>query len=129
MSCSKRHSRNTGYQPVRATPPRAGSPCYGAMLLAAISASASAQIVPAPAGKQWATTWSDEFNVGQSDLSLWTYDLGGGGWGNNERQTYTSNTNNVFVDTDPATGTGALNIRAIGTAGAGTNVNYTSGRI
>jgi beta-glucanase (GH16 family) len=90
---------------------------------------ATAQVVPAGTGKQWATTWSDEFNNGQSDLNGFTYDLGGGGWGNNEREVYTNSTQNVFVGTDPATGTGALNINAIGTAGTGTNVNYTSGRI
>jgi beta-glucanase (GH16 family) len=90
---------------------------------------AGAQVVPAPSGKQWATTWSDEFNNGQSDLTGWTYDLGGGGWGNNEREVYTNSTQNVFVATDPTTGTGALNINAIGTAGSGSIVNYTSGRI
>ncbi len=43
--------------------------------------------------------WSDEFNSGSSpDASKWTYDLGGGGWGNGELQTYTSNRTNVRVE-------------------------------
>jgi len=48
---------------------------------------------------------SDEFDTnGTPDSSLWTYDLGDGtqqglpaGWGNNELQTYTSNSENVEV--------------------------------
>ena len=42
--------------------------------------------------------WSDEFNVdGAPDPANWGYDLGAGGWGNNELQTYTSNADNVIV--------------------------------
>ncbi|WP_366184079.1 glycoside hydrolase family 16 protein [Flavobacterium ovatum] len=44
--------------------------------------------------------WSDEFNTdGAPDTAKWTYDLGTGnnGWGNNEKQTYTSNSENVVV--------------------------------
>jgi beta-glucanase (GH16 family) len=114
------------------------------------SSSVRAQLVPAGAGKQWSNTWSDEFNNGAADLTGWSYDVGGGGWGNNEREVYTApagspapqnnpfglpgqqttpavgtNSNNVFVNTD-ATGLGALTLRAIGT---GTNTTYTSGRI
>jgi beta-glucanase (GH16 family) len=34
--------------------------------------------------------WSDEFNYnGLPDTNLWGYDVGGGGWGNNESQYYT----------------------------------------
>lgn len=47
-----------------------------------------------PQDKNWAfeTTpvWADEFDTdGQPDPKKWGYDLGGGGWGNNELQTYT----------------------------------------
>jgi len=39
--------------------------------------------------------WSDEFEgTGAPDPSNWTYDLGAGGWGNNEVQTYTNSTLN-----------------------------------
>jgi len=34
--------------------------------------------------------WSDEFNyTGLPDVSKWSYDIGGSGWGNNEAQYYT----------------------------------------
>jgi beta-glucanase (GH16 family) len=43
-------------------------------------------------------TWSDEFNVdGAPDASKWGYDLGAGGWGNNELEYYTSRTDNAIV--------------------------------
>lgn len=45
-----------------------------------------------------AIAWSDEFNVdGAPDASKWGYDLGGGGWGNNELEYYTSRTDNAIV--------------------------------
>ena len=43
--------------------------------------------------------WSDEFDVdGAPDATKWTYDLGAGGWGNQELQTYTNNAENVIVE-------------------------------
>ncbi len=43
--------------------------------------------------------WSDEFNTnGAPDPSKWGYDLGGGGWGNNELQYYTNRPENVIVN-------------------------------
>ena len=45
-----------------------------------------------------AQIWSEEFNVnGPPDPAVWSYDLGAGGWGNNELQSYTNSTNNVQV--------------------------------
>lgn len=42
--------------------------------------------------------WSDEFNAdGAPDSTKWGYDLGGGGWGNNEAQYYTNRADNVIV--------------------------------
>lgn len=39
--------------------------------------------------------WSDEFDgAGPPDPNKWGYDLGAGGWGNNEVQTYTNSTQN-----------------------------------
>lgn len=36
--------------------------------------------------------WSDEFDVnGLPNNQIWGYDIGGGGWGNNELQNYTAN--------------------------------------
>ncbi len=43
--------------------------------------------------------WSDEFDVdGAPDSANWTYDLGAGGWGNGEAQTYTDSSENVIVE-------------------------------
>jgi beta-glucanase (GH16 family) len=42
--------------------------------------------------------WSDEFDTnGAPDPSVWSYDLGGGGWGNGEAQVYTSDPSNINV--------------------------------
>jgi beta-glucanase (GH16 family) len=39
----------------------------------------------------WRLVWSDEFDyAGLPDPSKWDYQVGGGGWGNNEQQYYTS---------------------------------------
>jgi len=45
----------------------------------------------------WNIVWDDEFNGTAIDTNTWTYDLGGGGWGNNELEYYTSRTNNAYV--------------------------------
>ncbi len=43
--------------------------------------------------------WSDEFDAnGAPNSSKWGYDLGAGGWGNNESQYYTNRSDNVFVE-------------------------------
>ena len=41
--------------------------------------------------------WSDEFNGPTIDNSIWNYDLGGSGWGNNELETYTNSSKNSFI--------------------------------
>jgi beta-glucanase (GH16 family) len=49
---------------------------------------------------QFETTpvWADEFNTGnQPDASRWSYDVGGGGWGNNELQFYTNGANTAIT--------------------------------
>lgn len=66
--------------------------------------------------------WSDEFNTdGAPDPTKWGYDLGAGGWGNNEQQFYTSSADNVIV-----TG-GNLKITAKAQSQSGSN--YTSSRL
>ncbi|MBG6235551.1 beta-glucanase (GH16 family) [Pedobacter sp. CAN_A7] len=52
--------------------------------------------------KQWAfetaPSWSDEFDyTGLPATAKWDYDLGGSGWGNNEKQNYTNSINNASV--------------------------------
>lgn len=40
--------------------------------------------------QDWQLVWSDEFDTGvQPDQTRWSYDVGGGGWGNQELQYYT----------------------------------------
>ena len=40
--------------------------------------------------------WSDEFSASSLDTSVWNFDIGGGGWGNNELQYYQQD--NVAID-------------------------------
>ncbi len=45
---------------------------------------------PSPGADTLKLSWSDEFNYsGLPDSTLWNYDTGGHGWGNNELQYYT----------------------------------------
>jgi beta-glucanase (GH16 family) len=48
----------------------------------------------------WTLTWSDEFdgpNGSGVDPGKWSFDTGGGGWGNNELEYYTSGTSNAVI--------------------------------
>lgn len=66
--------------------------------------------------------WADEFNTdGAPDPSKWSYEIGAGGWGNNELQYYTSRPENVIVQG------GVLKINILKEAYMGSN--YTSARI
>ncbi|TFZ64643.1 glycoside hydrolase family 16 protein [Hymenobacter sp. UV11] len=63
--------------------------------------------------------WADEFNgSGAIDPAKWMFDLGAGGWGNREFETYTNSTDNVYQSG------GNLVIQALQTSGG-----YTSGRV
>lgn len=69
--------------------------------------------------RSYEMVWQDEFDTdGALDESKWAYDLGGGGWGNNELQTYTNNPQNIRKED------GSLLITAINTGGS-----FTSARI
>ena len=73
------------------SPATAGTP-------AADSARASAPMAAAAVGP---TIWEDNFDgpSGQApDSSKWRYDIGGSGWGNDERQYYTNSTRNAAMD-------------------------------
>ena len=51
--------------------------------------------------REWELTWSDEFDgpAGSSpDASKWSFDMGAGGWGNQELEYYTNRTNNAKVE-------------------------------
>lgn len=65
--------------------------------------------------------WSDEFDGTALDLSKWSYETGGGGWGNQEKQYYTDRTDNLRFEN------GSLVIEAKKESFGGNN--YTSARI
>ena len=44
---------------------------------------------------EYSLVWSDEFNGSKLDESVWNYNTGGGGWGNNELQYYTTRLENI----------------------------------
>ncbi|MGE0842729.1 glycoside hydrolase family 16 protein [Pseudonocardia sp.] len=72
-------------------------------------------------------TFADDFDGpagGAPDPARWTYDLGAGGWGNGESQTYTDSRRNSFLD-----GAGHLVIRATATTGADGRVTWESARL
>lgn len=86
--------------------------------------------LPQSEADRWIMVWSDEFEGAADSLpdqTKWNYDIGGGGWGNNELQSYTSRAQNAFLD-----GEGHLVIRAIRenfTGPDGIARNYTSARL
>ena len=82
-----------------------------------------------PPTSNWTLSWSDEFSTADGsapDATKWTYDIGGGGWGNQELESYTSRkTNaqimggNLAITAQAETYTGTDNIAR----------NYTSARL
>jgi beta-glucanase (GH16 family) len=81
----------------------------------------------------WTLVWSDEFDgpAGASvDPQKWVADTGGGGWGNQEREFYTTRAENISLD-----GTGHLAITALAEPPSTTlrcwygSCRYTSARI
>ena len=67
-------------------------------------------------------TWAEEFNTdGAPNPSVWGYDLGAGGWGNNELEYYTDRATNVAV----SGGTLKINLKKEAYMGSA----YTSARL
>lgn len=65
--------------------------------------------------------WADEFNYqGEPNPEKWGYDIGGGGWGNNELQNYTNSRTNSFVED------GKLTIRAVKSNGSWTSARLVT---
>jgi len=94
---------------------------FGILLLccAGFSLRATAQSIPG-----WTLVWSDEFTQPDGsapDSTKWGYEIGGGGWGNNELEYYTSRTNNARIES------GQLVIEA--RAESYMTRNYTSARL
>ena len=83
----------------------------------------SDEIVSPPA--RWVLTMSDEFDGAEGtppDATMWTYDVGGDGWGNGQLEFNTDRVENVSLD-----GQGHLQIVALEESYMGND--YTSGRI
>jgi beta-glucanase (GH16 family) len=72
-----------------------------AMLLSTVALSLVSSPRVAHAGYSPSPVWQDEFGLGAGaavNSSKWAYEVGGGGWGNSERQYYTSSTSNSYHD-------------------------------
>jgi len=68
-------------------------------------------LVATTSAQTYTLRWADEFDgaAGSSPNSAkWNFDIGGNGWGNSELETYTSRTDNAFLD-----GNGNLIIKVI----------------
>lgn len=48
--------------------------------------------------QDWNLVWSDEFDSVNINKENWKYDLGGGGWGNNELEYYTNRASNATIN-------------------------------
>lgn len=70
---------------------------------------------------EYTLVWSDEFDGSALDESVWNYNTGGNGWGNNEKQYYTNRPENIRVQN------GCLEIEA--RKESYQNNEYTSARI
>jgi beta-glucanase (GH16 family) len=84
-----------------------------------LASHAHAQALPG-----WTLVWSDEFAQAENsapDPAKWGYDIGGGGWGNNELQYYTDRTKNARIEG------GQLVIEALAENFGGSD--YTSARL
>jgi beta-glucanase (GH16 family) len=102
-----------------------------AMILAGMfGLSATAQTAaPQASVSPWKLVWSDEFNGTNGsavDSSKWASETGGGGWGNNELEYYTSRLQNAWQQD----GNLVIKVEAEKHTGAdGVSRNYTSARL
>ena len=69
----------------------------------------------------YSLVWSDEFNGNSLDPSVWNFETGNNGWGNNELENYTSRANNATLQN------GKLVIHALKENYGGSS--YTSARL
>ena len=72
-----------------------------AILIACLSVSAFTNPVAEAAPKKLNLLWSDEFNGKKGtrpSAKVWSAEIGGGGWGNSERQYYTDKAANASMD-------------------------------
>lgn len=100
-----------------------GSGTYNVIVTASNSTGASVtKTVSITLDVQLSLVWSDEFNTdGMPDPTKWGYDLGAGGWGNNEAEYYTNRKENASISN------GTLKIVAQKESFSGSQ--YTSARL
>ena len=101
-------------------------PTSGTYTVKVIAKSAGGQTISKSIDVSVAVTlslvWADEFDApGAPDPARWGYDIGAGGWGNNELQYYTNRLDNAFVSN------GTLKIVAKAENYSGSS--YTSARL
>jgi beta-glucanase (GH16 family) len=118
---------------------RLAHPTAASLLLALLLSSCTEKkdpVIPAPTPQPTAANsetrdftqytelmWSDEFSgSGSLDPTKWDYNTGGGGWGNQELEVYTTSTDNV----NQTGGNLVIQPRRQGTS---PNFSYTSGRV
>jgi beta-glucanase (GH16 family) len=53
---------------------------------------------PAAPREEWTLVWQDEFDAAEIDRAKWSHVVAGGGFGNNERQFYTDDRRNSWVE-------------------------------
>ncbi len=101
---------------------------YFAVFLLCVCAAAQTSSSQSALAK-WTLTWSDEFNAPDGspvDSSKWVMETGGGGWGNDELESYTARPQNAFIKD------GNLVIKVLAekyTGADGIARNYTSARL
>jgi beta-glucanase (GH16 family) len=96
-----------------------GLPLISFALLALVASGCRPGLLPTPTPTpalptatptgNWKLVWSDEFDLPDGsavDPARWSFNTGGGGWGNGELQHYTDRTDNAYVED------GALVIKA-----------------
>jgi len=105
---------------------------FTAAAVVAVALSAGLAVVSRSDRAEAAVVWNEDFNGAAGtgvDTSKWNFDVGGGGWGNQELEYYTSGTGNVAMD-----GQGHLVITARKGSGGHNDCwngtcQFTSGRI
>ncbi|MFW0786525.1 glycoside hydrolase family 16 protein [Gordonia sp. CPCC 206044] len=94
------------------------------LLIAVAAAALTVTTITVPTTARAAESLTDEFDGAAGaapDSALWRYDTGGGGWGNNEKQTYTNSRENSRLD-----GNGNLLIQARGSGNSWTSARLTT---
>jgi beta-glucanase (GH16 family) len=72
--------------------------CLMCVLATGCTAESRAQATAIPTIAGWRLVWQDEFDGKGIDPANWTYDLGGGGWGNGEAEHYTARPENARIE-------------------------------